>query len=58
MGEVSPLLATMVTTMRPLPSTLAKYMRRKITEMTFCVPRFWENPKKVISVTLLGGTMF
>ena len=58
MGEVSPLPAMMVATMRPLPSRMATYKRRNSTEMTFWAPRFWENPKKIISVTLLVAAMF
>lgn len=34
-GGVSPLVAMMVTAMRPLASTMAVYRRRKITEIIF-----------------------
>ena len=57
MGEVSPLLAMMITIMRQLPSTMAVHVRRKITEIIFCTCQFWENPKKTISATLLKVTM-
>jgi hypothetical protein len=46
------LLKLTVTTMKPLPTTVARYMGRKNMKHTLCTPGSWKRPVKIKSFTL------
>ena len=57
MGEFRLLLTLIVTTMRPLPNTVARYTGRNSTKHTFCTSGSWKRPVMINSVTLFSLAM-